>query len=334
MKYAKRILMALILGIFAIVLGVIVMVNVSPKPFVHWLARTPQLTETPPSPKNIQIYTSQVTQLKNLTYPSKYKENKLDIYLPKKETSKKYPVILWVHGGAFITGDKKGLKDWGSMMASQGYIVVAMNYEVAPAAHYPAPVIQTSEVYAYLKKNAHHYPNMDLDKLIVGGDSAGAQIAGQFIAVQTNKSLADEMKMKQVVPKDTIKASLLYCGPYDIKYLTNVEGRLNRFFIGQLGWAYIGQKNWQQTQAARNASVSQQVTAGYPPTFLTDGNSGSFEKHAKRLEKNLKEKQVPVTTLFFDGKKQISHEYQFKLRTTEAKECFSQTKTFLEKYVK
>lgn len=325
--------MVLVIGVLAIVLGVIVMVNVSPKPFTHWLARTPQLTALPPSPKDIRTYTSQVTQLKNLTYPSKYKENKLDIYFPKKQTPKKKPVILWAHGGAFITGDKKGLKDWGSMMASQGYVVVAMNYEVAPAAHYPAPVIQMSEVYEYLKKNAHRYPDMDLDKLIVGGDSAGAQIAGQFIAVQTNQSLANKMKMNQVVPKETIKASLLYCGPYDIKYLTNVEGGLERFFIGQLGWAYIGQKNWQQTQAAQNASVSQQVTKAYPPTFLTDGNSGSFEKHAKRLAKNLKQKQVPVVTLFFDEKKQISHEYQFNLRTSEAKECFTRTKAFLAKYV-
>ncbi|MGG4106032.1 alpha/beta hydrolase [Paenibacillus lautus] len=62
------------------------------------------------------------------------------------------------------------------MMASKGYAVVNMNYEVAPEARYPAPVVQTTEVYQHLKELTD-YPSLDLDRLIVGGDSAGAQIA-------------------------------------------------------------------------------------------------------------------------------------------------------------
>ncbi len=334
MGLIKKVVGTLFLFVVIVVLALVIALSVSPRPFTYWLANYTPLAEEPASPKWIKEYTDQVKEYKDIIYPSAHKSNNLDIYVPKKQTTEKIPVIFWMHGGGFVTGDKAGLKDWAAMMVSKGYAVVSINYEVAPDAHYPTPVTQFSEAYSYLKKIQKKYPELDFSRIIIGGDSAGAQIAGQFIEVQTNPTLAKKMGIDAVVPAETIKASLLYCGPYDLESLAKVDSKFMRYFVKQIGWAYFGERSWESSKEAQEASVTQYVTKEFPPTFLTDGNSGSFEKHAKKLEKELQAKKVPVKSLFFASDKEIGHEYQFQLNTDEAKECFAQTIQFLNEHVK
>lgn len=40
---------------------------------------------------------------KEISYPSKYKNNNMDIYTPKVE-KKKLPILFWMHGGAYVGG--------------------------------------------------------------------------------------------------------------------------------------------------------------------------------------------------------------------------------------
>ena len=48
------------------------------------------------------------------------------------------------------------------------------------------------------------------------------------------------------------------------------------------------------------ASIYKHVTKDYPPTFITDGNTASFEEQGKALASTLQNKGIPVDTLFFD----------------------------------
>lgn len=332
MKLLKYILGGIAALIVIIVLGGVIAVNVSPKPFIFFLNHMSGLNEVTPRPSDIESYTAQVDIVKDVTYTSTYGSNKLDIFLPKEDKNKKYPTIVWTHGGSFIGGDKSGTSDWATMMASKGYVVVSINYEVAPASRYPGPVKQLDEAYRYLERLQDSYYQMDLSKVVIGGDSAGAQIASQFVAVQTNPKLAKEMNMKPSIPQKSLKATVLYCGPYDIQGMLDTDNKLITFFVNQIGWAYLGMKDWATSEEINQASTSRQVTENYPPTFLSDGNSGSFEKQAKNLQYRLETKNVPVETLFFPSTKLVPHEYQFELDTTEAKECFEKTLSFLKTY--
>jgi len=309
-------------------LGIWCAVKRSPAPFIHWFRRLPD--PGPSAPLDFEAYVSLVDVLRDRTYPSKFKSNLLDIYSPKG-CREKTPTILWAHGGAFVAGDKSGTAYWCSMMASKGYTVVSINYETAPEARYPAPVVQLAEVYAYLKTAVHEYPTLDLTRLIIGGDSAGAQIASQFLAVQTNPELARLTGIGQTVPRETIKAALLYCGPYNVRRLAQVKGRVQKFYLNQLGWAYLGERNWSESAKAEHASTVHYVTSDFPPVFITDGNTGSFEKHGMELEEKLRSVGVPVTSLFFPlSHGVVQHEYQFQLNTNEAIKCFDMTLSFLE----
>ena len=117
-----------------------------------------------------------VTVVKDLVYPSKYHENKLDIYYAN-DAKDKQQTILWIHGGGFVSGSKNGQLVFASLLAKEGFTVIAMKYELAPESVYPAPLIQVGEAIKYLRNNNEKYQTIDLKRLTIGGDSAGAHIA-------------------------------------------------------------------------------------------------------------------------------------------------------------
>lgn len=286
-------------------------------------------------PENYSMYRDKVTVLKDLTYPSQYKNNVFDLYLPKNtgNQSKPLPVIIWVHGGAFVGGDKNGMEIYSTLLASNHYAVLVPNYELAPEAKYPTPLKQLDEFYRYVNSIQGNYP-LDMSQVFFAGDSAGAQIASNYVAIQTNSELANQMEIGQAVPRDSIKGALLYCGPYDIdKFNNSSHSIIMKFLLNQIAWSYIGKRNWQDTEEVKQASVVHYVNENYPPAFITDGNTGSFEDHGKELADKLTEHHVEVKTLFFSKNDiETGHEYQFKLDTEPGKKAWEETLFFLKKY--
>ena len=164
---------------------------------------------SPHEPDIYQEIKADVVIEKNVIYPSVYGENTLDIYYAKEHQTKR-PTILWIHGGAFVSGSKNGLKVFGSLLASHGYTVISMNYELAPERHYPGPLIQVSEVITFLEKQKLTYPMIDLDRLVIGGDSAGAHIAANFAVLQTNPMLSEKMEIDAVLTEPHKVDTLLW----------------------------------------------------------------------------------------------------------------------------
>jgi acetyl esterase/lipase len=81
---------------------------------------------------------------------------------------------------------------------------------------------------------------------------------------------------------------------------------------------------------AVQASTVEHVTPGYPPTFITDGNTGSFEGDARKLEAKLKENGVYVVSLYYPVEHaKLNHEYQLDYSIPESIECYNRTLALL-----
>lgn len=324
--FAKRYVIVLLSMIVAIA-GV---VNISPRPFIWWLRTRPPVVDYSTLPEDFEKYEQAVMVEENLEYPSQFSCNEMDLYYPKNQKGA-FPLIVWMHGGSFIGGDKSSTNTWATMIATQGYAVASVNYEVAPYNQYPGPIQQLAEAYVYLASNTQRFSMLNMDCVFFGGDSAGAQIASQFVAVQTNIQLAKQMNLHAVVPPKTIAGAILYCGPYNMKELFRSSAWYERFFIHQIGWAYFGQRGWKQSPQTTLASTFDQITKDYPPTFLTDGNYFSFEPHARTLQHALQKEGVYTESLFFSEENgAVLHNYQFDFSTCEAMECYEQTLGFLQ----
>ena len=108
---------------------------------------------------------------------------------------------------------------------------------------YPTPVLQLGEAYEYIKENAKKY-NVKLDDLYFAGDSAGAQISGQFVTIQTSPDYAKLTGIEAIVAPSTIKGILLFCGPYNMPALAKMEtSKEVQDFMRTTGWAYFGKRS-------------------------------------------------------------------------------------------
>jgi len=296
-----------------------------------------KLFDTPPQlPPDDLSYSDQVTVTNNIAYGGA-KDEVLDLYLPK-EADGVCPLIVWVHGGAFVGGDKRDVTYFAQALAGHGYAVAVINYTRAPEAKYPTPVLQTGKAYRFLTETYEAAENLDTTRVFFAGDSAGAHIAAQFMTLQTNEAYreaflaAHDAEGFPLITKDMLKGVLLYCGPYSVERMVSVTNPLMKFLVSQTGWAYFGSKKFGDTPAGKEANLVEHVTSAFPPSFITDGNFLTFPDHAKELVERLTEQGVPVQTLFFDGELEVvEHEFQFDLKEDAGRLALEQTLEFLSK---
>ncbi|WP_241676037.1 alpha/beta hydrolase [Bacillus thuringiensis] len=320
-----------LLIVFVLVLAGISYWNISPIPKAFLIKKAFEGGMFEPS-TNYENALKETIIVKDINYNSKFPDGKLDLIYPKNHTEAT-PVIFWVHGGGFVGGDKSDITGYAVELAAHGYTVVNINYALAPKKQYPTPVLQLGEAYEYIKANTQKY-DLKLNRVYFAGDSAGAQISGQFVNVQTSTEYAKLTKITPVVELTTIKGVLLFCGPYSMSELAKIESTKEiQEFMRTAGWAYLGEKNWEGLNETKIASILDHVTKNYPPTFITDGNTASFEKQGKALVSALQSEGVVVESLFFDKNVsgELGHEFQFKMNTSAGEDTFNKVLGFLSK---
>jgi triacylglycerol lipase len=99
--------------------------------------------------------------------------NRLDVYEPGSPAAKPAPVLIFIHGGAFIGGDKKSYDNIGYYFARHGVVTVLANYRLAPANPWPAGATDVGSAVAWTRANIAAHGG-DPAKIVLFGHSAGA----------------------------------------------------------------------------------------------------------------------------------------------------------------
>lgn len=322
--------------IIALALIILIAFQVSPWPsslVIRQLFNQPvEIT----NPRRFEVAQDSVTLTKDIEYSSDLGDNTLDIYSPSESEAAR-PVLLWVHGGGYVAGDKASLEEFAHYIVDELQMsVVAINYEVAPGSQYPNQLQQLDEAVQFLIDEEDNYPALDLNQLVIGGDSAGAQIAGQYVALQTNQDYSDVLQMTQRLTDDQLKGFISYCGPLDLKQTAtqHSDSQFMKFFVRTVAWSLIGEREWAGAPELQEASIVPFLTEDFPPSYVTDGNAFSFEQQGIAFVDQLNQLDVPVFSRFFtDIEEQIIHEYQFDYSTPEALDSLDDTIQFLAELV-
>ncbi|MFB7138551.1 alpha/beta hydrolase [Gottfriedia sp. NPDC056225] len=302
-------------------------VFLSPRP-VTWLLKKSFAGGMEVEAADYGIAKQKTTMKTDINYTSKFENSTFDL-IKYKDDLKYVPTIFWIHGGAFVAGDKNDVRKYATYIASHGYNVVNINYGLAPSVNYPMPFQQIDQAYRFVKMNAQKY-GLDLNNIYLAGDSAGAQLAAQFISIQMNKNYSNTAKIGQSVDPKTIRGAILLCGPYDMKEVqTHASSRLMKFVFKRVGWAYFGKYNWENEKMTKESSLLRNVPDHFVSTFITDGNTDSFESQGKRFA-TLLEKRTGVKQVFYrKSEAEIGHEYQFQMNTKAAQNTFNELVNFL-----
>lgn len=144
----------------------------------------------------------------------------LDVYRPlsygqgQSSSLKKLPVIISVHGGAWVYGDKDKYQFYCMRLAQRGFAVVNYSYRLAPEAKYPSSIEDTEKVFQWVCENAQNY-GFDLSNVFAVGDSAGAHLLTMYACAITNKEFGKVFPF--IKPKNImLRAVALNCGKYSI----------------------------------------------------------------------------------------------------------------------
>ena len=134
-----------------------------------------------------------------------------------KQENKKMPVILNIHGGGFVMGDKKFRKSYSSFWAKNGYFVFNINYRLAPEIQFPGYLKDSVDAINYIEVLNQYYEVLDLDRVVVMGDSSGGYSAAYLTALAFDDTLRETLGMPEIKVKPALLAP--FCGIYDVQTL-------------------------------------------------------------------------------------------------------------------
>jgi acetyl esterase len=99
--------------------------------------------------------------------------HRLDVYRPAEESADPRCVMIFMHGGGFVRGDKSDRENVGQFFARHGIVVVVANYRLAPEHQWPAGAEDVIRAYQWARENSERY-GADVNRIFLAGESAGA----------------------------------------------------------------------------------------------------------------------------------------------------------------
>jgi acetyl esterase len=256
----------------------------------------------------------------------------LDVYRPGSiDPGESRPTVVWTHGGAFVGGSKAEIAGYLRILANAGFTAVGLRYSLAPEARHPTPVRQVLAALNHLQGSADRL-NVDSSRLLLAGDSAGAQITAQVAATITNPEAADRLGLAPTVEGSQLRGVVLCCGLYDLVAFASASPYAA--LVDAVGWAYTGARRFRaDRRLLARLAVEPLIGEAFPPTFLTVGNADPLAPQSVVLAAALAARGVPVDTLFFpaDHQPPLEHEYQFHFDRADAEVALERLLAFLNR---
>lgn len=280
-----------------------------------------------------------VSSITDQQYRSGDNDARLDVYFPNTADQKgvRLPTVIWTHGGAWISGDKDDTAPYFQLIANEGYSIISLDYSLAPGKTYPTPIYEINDALAYIQQNAERF-HVDVNRIVMAGDSAGAQITSQIAAFITNPAYAAKMGVTPSIKPEQLRGVILYSGIYDMVTFIKLEQLLPsilfRWGAETIVWAYTGSQD-QDSIKLRQMSTINYITSKYPPVLISGGNDDPLTNNqSKPLSVKLHELGVEEWTLFYpqDHNPALDHEYEFELDDAGGQNALRQTLAFLKQH--
>jgi acetyl esterase/lipase len=224
-------------------------------------------------------------------------KNRLDLYLPNDR--KDYAVLFFVHGGAWIHGDKDqfGLySNLGLHWARQGVGVVVVNYRLSPAVKHPEHTRDVAQAFSWTHKHIADYGGRP-DRIFVCGHSAGGHLVSLLAA--------DEQYLKEVgLNPSAIHGVISLSGVYRVHELNELTGvpqgdngpAASGFRVPRTPFSSVFGKD---PEVRRQASPLTHVREGLPPFLIiyAERDLPSLPEMAREFEAALRAKHDQVQLL-------------------------------------
>lgn len=271
-----------------------------------------------------------VAEQLNLRYDPSDSHAYLDVFYAAgiEDTNATLPTIVWIHGGAWLSGSKDYIANYARILAGNGYTVATVRYSLAPAATYPTPLRQISAGLRHLTAHACEL-HVDAANIFLAGSSAGAQIAAQLANAIGDPAYAARVPIEPPIARTQLAGAILYSGAYELS-LVDLTGPY-AFIVRTALWSYSGTRDFANDPQLDPASVARHLSPRFPATFISAGNADPLLEQSRAFSDALTRAGVAVDALFFraDHEPKLPHEYQFDLETAAGQAALARSVEFL-----
>lgn len=213
-----------------------------------------------------------IRRVDNLTYGEHGDDNKLDLYFPAGQPGP-FPVVINIHGGGYFYATKETYQFYGLMIAKAGFAFVNFNYQRAPEVQYPSEINEVNQVFHWVAHHGQEY-NLDLNNVFIAGDSAGGQMAEQYITAYTNPDYRKLLGFTN--PALTLRAGLLNCGCYFLNRQWAAPSVIDAYFPPKVRRKY-------QLQL----QVENYITPAFLPVFVMTATNDMLRDTGVRFDQFL-----------------------------------------------
>ncbi len=201
----------------------------------------------------------------HVAYGERGKRNLLDIYHSREPREGGYPVLLQVHGGGWVIGNKEEqAKPLMFHMAERGWICVSINYRLSPDAAFPAHIIDVKKAISWIRENIAEYGG-NPDFIAITGGSAGGHLSSLAALTPNLPQFQPEFEDADT----SIQAAVPFYGVYDFSDRFDVRPEMSmEDFLGERVMQCTKEENpelWDMS------SPMSHVNADAPPMFMIHG---------------------------------------------------------------
>ncbi|MBR1560862.1 MAG: alpha/beta hydrolase [Clostridia bacterium] len=258
----------------------------------------------------------------DIVYGDDPKWQALDVYTPRAGDGP-WPVIVSVHGGGWVYGDKERYQYYCMSLAQRGFGVVNFTYRLAPEHRFPAPLEDANLVFHWLRGHAAEY-GLDDRHVFAVGDSAGAHLLALYACVCTNPEYAARFDFAP--PAGFVPTAVaLNCGVYERDVSEGAQGRslMEDFLPGGIT---------PESLALTNPILH--VTPAFPPAFVMTSTGDYLRAQAPVMAAKLDAMDVPhVSRLYGDHDTRPGHVFHCDMRDPVGKLCNDEECDFFKRFI-
>jgi acetyl esterase/lipase len=244
------------------------------------------------------------------------------------------PVYVYFHGGGWTSGDKASLTKYCASQAEGGMVAVNVNYRRAPRFHMAHVLQDANAALAWVRDNIAGYGG-DPARIVLGGDSAGGQIAALLAAASFRPELARHYALEPATPARSLRGLVQHCSVVDFSVFFDKGFVLSLNFVRMLlprAARGPGRRVAELRAAAGFLSPIDWLDARFPPVFVTTSERDFFYAANLNFIERLRGHEVHVDTLIYGwDAPNTEHTWQQDFRHPESQEVYRRLHAFVRR---
>ncbi len=209
-----------------------------------------------------------IRRIRNIDYVGDgHHRHRLDVLVRRDDPPTAGPVLVYIHGGAWMIGDKReqGIPMMHEL-AERGWVCIAVNYRLSPRATWPDHVVDCKRALAWVREHAGGY-GADPTFLAVSGGSAGGHLAA-LVALTPNEP---EWQPGFEEADTSVDACVPFYGVHDVTGDPESSGAHGPGLVDLLQRRVMKRTVLEDLAAFEQASPDRRVTESAPPMFVIQG---------------------------------------------------------------